>query len=1209
MLSIKQWVSTGLLLLAAAGTQANVAQTPLLLGGGNVPGNLVLTPSVEFPTVISQANLGNYDLNATYAGYFDSDKCYEYKPEVFTHVLFGQVTTTNGGGYFKPINFNFKDKKNCGGKWSGHYLNWAATQTIDPFRKALTGGYRVVDSESQTILEKATRHNRGQQYFEEKKLNNSDVIKKVTPFTSQQLSAKVGEGATEYQKNKTIKINNMFYSVRVEVCVKGLLEENCKQYGNNYKPEGLLQEYSDEIRYSVFSYLNIDGNGVDGGVLRAQQDYIGPKKRVPGVPGLTVNSNSEWDPETGVLYKDPHSSWSRNEDAKNHSGVINYINKFGEISGQLKSNDPVSELYYAAIRYLRAQGNLADYTSQANTALKRDYFPVITNWNDPIQYSCQKNAILGIGDVNTHEDKNLLPADDRFMALNEYTQTIFDLESINKSANAGSFNGNGNSAYIAGLAYWANINDIRPDWAGKQTVSTYWVDVRENRELKGKSDNQYWLTAKYGGFDVPNGYQYGTPLRDEWWHTSGEVLSTHDKRPDNFFVASDADAMVQSLRQAFAKIASNLESSTAALAANSSRLETGLAVFQSKLNSRYWSGDLVALEVKADGSVEEDEAWSAAEKLDALSDAQLDNRKIFTVQKNDDTEQNILTKGTNFTWRELNAAQKEALSGQDVLQYLRGERSKEHNSSNPQGKFRERGGRLGDIVNSDPQYVNKQSYGYHGLTHWQNSIAQKYTEFRNTQAYKERVPMVIVGANDGMLHAFDARLEGGGEELFAFVPNAVYSYLKELSEPNYTHRYFVDGVPTVGDAWLSNKRGDNKWSTVVVGTTGAGGNSVFALDITNVKDKSSMNANRVMWEFTHEKLGYTVGQASLVALANQKFGVIFSSGYHNSAPDEGYVWILDVATGKPIKQFKLPTTGNLGTVLATDLNGNGEADRLYVADTNGQVWRIDIDNDNPDLWGIPSTLDNGKGPLFKVKDAEGRAQAITAPLSSAFNAKGQHMIVFGTGSYYRVGDNEVPDNPPVESLYGLVDSGQLIDGRSALLQQHIILERESNGQLLRAVSKNPMTDQAGWFLDLAWYAAQGGQGGKGERVLARASLRSGRALFTTMMPVDDPCVSGGTSMIMALDLAGGSRLDNPYFDINFDGSIDQDDNLPAGDISDMDIPWSGITNPDDGVIKGVTTMYQWICYGGSSGEVKCIPVAGSTREGRQSWREVRGRDE
>ncbi len=40
----------------------------------NVPGNLLLVPSVEWPTVDSMANLGAYDVTREYVGYFDAGK-------------------------------------------------------------------------------------------------------------------------------------------------------------------------------------------------------------------------------------------------------------------------------------------------------------------------------------------------------------------------------------------------------------------------------------------------------------------------------------------------------------------------------------------------------------------------------------------------------------------------------------------------------------------------------------------------------------------------------------------------------------------------------------------------------------------------------------------------------------------------------------------------------------------------------------------------------------------------------------------------------------------------------------------------------------------------------------------------------------------------------------------------------------------------------
>ena len=125
--SISKWrplVVTGLALawtLATSQAAADVSQTPLLLGGGNVPGNLALVPSVEWPTLLSIANTGDYSSAKTYLGYFDANKCYVY----------------NGTSeWFEPN--GLANARKCGGsmQWSGNFLNWAGTPTIDPFRSA-----------------------------------------------------------------------------------------------------------------------------------------------------------------------------------------------------------------------------------------------------------------------------------------------------------------------------------------------------------------------------------------------------------------------------------------------------------------------------------------------------------------------------------------------------------------------------------------------------------------------------------------------------------------------------------------------------------------------------------------------------------------------------------------------------------------------------------------------------------------------------------------------------------------------------------------------------------------------------------------------------------------------------------------------------------------------------------------------------------------
>lgn len=1205
--------------VAANPAHAAIAQSPLLLGAGNVPGNLALVPSVEFPTVISVANLGNYDHGLTYSGYFDSGKCYIYIKESVTHVVFGTISGDDGGGYFSPT----RKARDCtvADEWSGNYLNWAATQTIDPFRSALTGGYRAVDTTSKTILEKATRADSAS-YFPDRSVTGDSLVAKVSPYASGTLASSVtasngsaSNSVKNYQRNKTLRIINnsatKFYSVRVEVCKSEvLLEPNCVKYGSYWKPEGLIQQYANDIRYSAFSYLNQDGIGRNGGVLRAQQKYVGPAMRTPGVAGESSNPNVEWDTTTGIILDNP------NNDSIGNSGVINYINKFGELTNEHKNNDPVSELYYAALRYFKAQGNVAAYSDITNEA-QRDKFPVITNWNDPLQYACQKNVILGIGDVYTHEDRDL-PASGDTLDVNAYTQSVFNLEGINKTA-SNVFDDRGNSAYIAGLAYYANTTDIRPgegDFAGKQTISTYWVDVRENQKLEAKSKNQYWLAAKYGGFKVPENYKINDPIDEKLWYTTTDMLSLGvngnggtEKRPDNFFVASDANNMVAGLRKAFAQISNEVQSTTASLATNSTRLETDTAVFQSLLDSRFWSGDLSARRVNADGSVEENSSWSAAQKLDSL--ANTDSRKIFTITPDTTAGTGgelIASSGINFTWDALDSTQKAALklsasedtaTTQNRLAYLRGDRSLEITTTVRTNPFRQRGSRLGDIVNSDPQFIHNQDFGYSRLS-WNNgAVGEAYTTFRTSSAYTGRTPLVVVGANDGMLHGFDARVSttsstNGGSELFAYVPNSVYGKLATLSDPAYSHRYFVDGTPRVSDVYMGSS-----WKTMAVGTTGAGGKSVFALDIT---DPSNMNASKVMWEFSHPDMGYTMGQPALVALPNEKFGVIVSSGYHNTAQTDGKLWVLDAQDGSIIRQITLPTTGNLGSPLAADTDYNQVADRVYVADTLGNVWRIDLTGSNPSGWSAPSSL--GSNPLFIAKDASGNRQAITAPLSSAFNDKNQHMVFFGTGSFYRSGDNEVPTNPPVDTFYGIIDEGTAINGRSTLLKQAVLKEATLSGnKKARAITNNALTTQSGWYLDLGWLEGTGSTGAKGERVVAKATLRTDRVIFTTLTPSADPCKAGGESFIMAMSLSSGARLNYVYFDTSGDGELT---NADTTTVDGEKIPWSGISDTNDGVVKGVTPLFKWLCFAGSKGGIpQCIPVAGSQRFGRQSWREVR----
>ena len=394
--------------------------------------------------------------------------------------------------------------------------------------------------------------------------------------------------------------------IRVRVCDPNALatpelslEANCKAYaGGNYKPEGLMQQYAKKIRYSVFGYLNDSSLGRDAGVLRTQQKFVAPTYPVPGLPDA-INTAAEWSASTGVYLINPDgvskalpdSPSDTNSADIGNSGALNYLNKFGSLTrGNYKTYDPVGELYYAALRYYKNLGNIPAWTdpkgqSKAIRTAWADGFPVFTQWTDPIQYACQKNFILGIGDVNSHADKNVPgtgigsgnePTRPTELGTDPFdaklaTDKVGVLQGIASLGSKESYNGccNNNSALMSGLAYEANTKDIRPEVTGvartlgKQTVQTYWLDVLEYQNYK--ANNQFYLAAKYGGFAVPAGYNPDTnttPLATSLWHTDSPVAADNtvgsgrsaQTRPDNYFTASRPDQVVDGLTKAFADI-------------------------------------------------------------------------------------------------------------------------------------------------------------------------------------------------------------------------------------------------------------------------------------------------------------------------------------------------------------------------------------------------------------------------------------------------------------------------------------------------------------------------------------------------------------------------------------------------------------------------------------------------------------------------------
>jgi type IV pilus assembly protein PilY1 len=1228
----------------------DLADTPLF-STVSVPGNLILALSVEWPTATTPAYPSNtaYTPSSTFLGYFDPAKCYQY-----VAVNTGSSNKPNySSSYFQP--YGAANGHTCSSSaslqlWSGNYLNWASMQTLDAFRWVLTGGYRSVDTVTTTVLTKTYAAQDSSSVIPQKTVDAS-YLAGATPFTSDKWSSGAvtrirnlgtrlwisggvkdnGEdadgltgsssttGAVSYTgQNSYVDHGNDSYAkpnktyelyVNVKVCDKTVgVETNCVAYGSNYKPEGLMQQYSSKLRYSAFGYYN-DSTSTptqrDGGVMRARMKYIAPTQPVPGSVAI-ANSNSEWDASTGVMVTNPDpddalatqslasaSGWSVSIP---NSGVMNYLNKFGYTSQSYKSYDPVSELYYAALRYYKNLGNVASYTalstagSSATAAQWLDGFPAITSdevwkksptatgasYGSPILYSCQKNFILGIGDVNTHRDANLYGSTIRSSAepalpgevSSEDASTIIDVKKATdmvgqleglKSGTLGSIYQDSSSTtcssmcdtyFIAGLAFDAHTRDIRPDLSGKQTVNTYWMDVLEKQVYKHK--NQYWLAAKYGGFDVPASFSTydssngPTTLEDKTWTTSSDTLSIgtnslsystdsgkSDKRPDNYFPGNQPETMQSGLTAAFAKIIKEADAATGtALSTPSPTISSaGSMSYSSTYNPKDWTGQLIGskLSVAADGTTSTTAVWDARDVLESMiTKTDTSARKIVTCCTADGA-------ALPFTATALGAAQLSSRtnyssfgnvsgvssqSAANFVAYLRGAASQELANG---GAYRSRNYRLGDIVGSKPMPVGAPSATYYDATNPGYSAFKKANSGRKTVVY--------VGANDGMLHAIDGSGDAanGGKELFAYIPSFVYGSAKTaptdglaaLGNPSYSHRYYVDATPQVFDldfarAGSTASAKSTDWRSVLIGGLGKGGTGYYAIDVTNPTAWTSETAvaGKVLWEFTDSRMGYSYGAASVVKTKKYGWVAILTSGYNNS-DGKGWFFFVNPTNGKLLEAVSTPEGStsapiNLAhhTAFIPDYT-DFTADAVYAGDLQGNVWRLDVTDTS--AYAAPVKL-------AKLANGSNAGQPVTTrPLVEIESNSKKRYVMVGTGRL--LADSDISSSS-TQSFYAIVDGTSTFGGFNNGQSTPLPITRgqlQANSDLSKGIGSAP--DSAlGWYTDLAV------TDNIAERVNVQPIANAGVVAFAANLPGGDTCSPAGSGRAFTVDFATGKSL-------------------------------------------------------------------------------------
>ena len=684
------------------------------------------------------------------------------------------------------------------------------------------------------------------------------------------------------------------------------------------------------------------------------------------------------------------------------------------------------------------------------------------------------------------------------------------------------------------------------------------------------------------------------------------------------YSATDYSSLSASLDTIFNNILAQIGSG-ASVAATSTSKFAGSTLFQALFQSSDWSGSLYALPVSSGGVIGAP-SWDAGALLTGPS-----GRQILTYKRSNGN-------GIPFKWpanpasptaSELDTWQIAALNqtpsgatdtnGSARLDYIRGSATNEGSGLN----FRTRPtSKLGDIINSSPIYVAMPDDGY------PNSLetTSSYATFRSTNMTRD--PMVYVGANDGMLHAFRAAT---GVEKFAYVPTSVFKNLTQLTSSTYNHRYFVDGTPTVGDAFFGGA-----WRTVLTGGLNAGGQGIYALDVTNPAAISEAGAaSAVLWEFTDADdadLGFTFSAPKIQKMKNGKWAVIFGNGYNNSVADgaasttgHAVLYIAFINDGLDgtwsagdfikitTKAGSTATPNGLATVTPVDIDNDYLTDYIYAGDLLGNMWKFDVTSANPTQWKVAYGTTASPAPLYTAKDPSGNPQPITSAPEVGRHPDTGVVVFFGTGKYLETAD---PSVTSLQTFYGIWDKGAVVPSvtarnSSTLLQQSVVNATTVTGVEYRTVTANNITwcgtgsCHLGWYLDLPE---------SGERQVSASSLQDGNIAFVSITPNTAVCGSGGTSWFMVLDAATGGRPKKPVFDVSGDGQFTTADATALGSLgagrrlSVGIVPGMTITKEKG---KNTNIFSGSSSQGGTQGGPELVKSGNNFSVGRVSWREFK----
>lgn len=607
------------------------------------------------------------------------------------------------------------------------------------------------------------------------------------------------------------------------------------------------------------------------------------------------------------------------------------------------------------------------------------------------------------------------------------------------------------------------------------------------------------------------------------------------------FIASNADEIAAQLKAAFSIIReANYSFSQASVQLNRTVDENFIyeGSIQPRDNDPFWFGHLKKYAIETDGN-RGAELWNAGAVLAATAAS---SRNIKTYLSGTSL---IAFNTTNISAANLGVA---TTAQQNlVVGFFRGEST--YNIEN---------WKLGDIFRSKPITIGTPSFFFEDIRDNNKAFASfRASNLRNSNPYTGRI--VVVGANDGQLHAFRT---SDGSEAWSFIPPSLLTRLKLIAHNTHpsslTHQSYVDGPVSVADAWVpaTTSSGTSKsvsdWRTHLLFGLGQGAGhgtvstlwsasstctgafsetystsypnycGYYCLDVTD-----TLNPTLCGYASGSRWLTFNVSSAAAPYLGApwsspmigrvkdggmEKWVAIIGGGYPSSgAANSGKgLFVFNMKDGTLLWSYTKANNSGLNYPMPAppaivDTDSDGFIDMVYIGDINNNMWRFKLCRASE---GDSCTTANWTGNLF--------FDSTNAPIrpiyTSATVTKDNYNNVW---VYWGTGDKTDPTAPNAqEKLYALKDTDFTSSWRINDMENIT-----SSGSTYSGTAQ-------GWYINMT---------GQGEKILAEPTVFGGVVYWTSYTPPsgNDPCAQGGTASLYgvnyttgagAIDLGGGSPV-------------------------------------------------------------------------------------